>query len=165
MSINEVINPVCILLLSVGLILLQCQTTADEYRGDAAVAWLLWLCVWWHKQPPCSVCHFHLGPWYHNTTIKPFTASHNHCHRSRYGNEINKWGEQFCCYQLFARGVKGCGCRALTRLLVPSSCVGRRGETLTFNASEALTLSVFEVKHVLCHMSLWGKFAMSTKGN
>lgn len=42
-SINEVVNPVCILFLSVGLILLQCQATAAECRGNAAA--LLWLRV------------------------------------------------------------------------------------------------------------------------
>lgn len=41
---------------------------------------------------------------------------------------------------------------ALTGLLVPSSCVGRRGETLTFNATEDLNLSEFEVGmcYVIC---------------
>lgn len=123
-SINEIMRPVCILFLWVGIILLQCQTTVAECRGNAAD----------DTNSPRNICHHYISaPWNRNITIKPLTTSSNHCY-PHYGNELNKWGQQICCCQLFARGVKGCGCHGSNRVtgsIFLCRPKGRANQTLT----------------------------------
>lgn len=72
-SIKEVINPVCVLFLSVRLILLQCQATVAECKGNTSVAWFLWIWIWWPEQPLCSICHHYIsGP---DTKTQPLSLS------------------------------------------------------------------------------------------
>lgn len=98
---------------AVGLILLQRQATAAECRRDAAAGWLLWLCMM-SQTAPCSLCHhYSLPPDTKTQPLSPHSRPPASCslwHRYCCGNEISKWGQQFCCCQLLVRGVKGGGC-------------------------------------------------------